>query len=174
MLFVFVSWWVPLSQVPGIPGSKEQSMSHSHFLSPRTRFCSVLVIKFWWSQIASWCLSLKATCEPVHIPLRTETSLHLIRPPGCRVRHARSPGVLRARSWHCTVSWLRATQELRVRTQREIRHVYTRAVSSEWLSVSRRQLTNTVLFAATLADSSPLAPVVKQVIAKVNQMSVKT
>ena len=101
-LFVFMIWVSWSSQVPGIPGSKEQSMSHSHFLSPHVPpLPSLTVIALWWStERVTLLLDTFHQKQPVNPSHSAEK--HLYTPdtaPGCGVRHARPPGALRARSW---------------------------------------------------------------------------
>ena len=105
------------------------------------------------SQVALWCLSLKATgVNPFTFRWEQKQASHLIWPL--------VPSKAREVSWSSPCSVMTLSVGCERRRSQEPGHreksdnVYTRAVSSEWLSVSRRQLTNTV-FAATLRITVP-------------------
>ena len=157
MLFLFVHDMSASSPpVPGIPGPKERSMSHSHFLSSRSpRPASALTVIARTGSFASWCLSSEATCEPFHKQMRNKTFTHPILPPRCRVRHARPPGALCARSWHSQLVVSDAASRSQDREKSD--NVYMRPVTSEEVCVTLKcyqEATNQYRIPCNPADNS--------------------
>ena len=141
---------------PRYTGSKEQSMSHSHFLSPHVppalRSLWLLSDEARSGSLCSLIPSIKSNLWTLHILLRNgNTLIHLTRPPGCRVRHARPPGALRARSW-CQL----AVSDAAARSQdTDTERNQTMFIREQW-ALCDSVATNQYRIRCNPADNSPM------------------